>query len=130
MGKEDRSAFHRVGATGKEAHDRTGHIGENCDSIEGALVKKARFVVVSYHEMSVKRVLEGGPGFGPTGEEATTRKNVKEGIEIVGVGTIKPVEEHLCVATGDAGENLKRRVGWSVRTRLAAHHDNAAIGQN
>ena len=54
---------------------------------------------------------------------------MEEGIEIVGVGTIKPVEVHLCVATGDTGENLKGRVRWCVRSRLTTDNDNAAIGQ-
>ena len=65
-----------------------------------------------------------------TNKEAATRKNVEVRIEIVGVGTIKPVHVQLCGATWDAWEDLKGRVGWSVRARLAAHYDNAAIGEN
>jgi hypothetical protein len=68
--------------------------------------------------------------FRRTGKDVTARENVEEGIEVVGVRTIEPAEEHLCVSTRDARENLKRRVGRSVGTRLTAHHDNTSVGQN
>ena len=47
---------------------------------------------------------------------------MKEGIEIIWIGPIEPVEVDLRVATRNAGENLKRRVGRSVCARLAAHN--------
>ena len=53
---------------------------------------------------------------------------MEEGIEIVGVRTIKPIHEKECRATGDARKNLKRGIGWSVRASLTADHDDTAIG--
>ena len=55
---------------------------------------------------------------------------MEEGIQVVRVRTIKPVEEQLCIATRYARENLKSRVGRAIRAILAAHHENTAIGQN
>ena len=56
--KENRSTFQRVRATGFEASNRTGHVGENRDSLEGSLVKKASFVVICCHNVS-KAILQG-----------------------------------------------------------------------
>ena len=55
---------------------------------------------------------------------------MEEGIQIIGVRTIKPIHEKECRATRYARENLKRRIGWSVRASLTADYDDAAIGQN
>src|SRR6266702_97138 len=62
LGQKNRSAFQRVRATGKEARNGTGHVGENCDSGEGRWVKKARLVVVSCHHTSIKQLLAGNRG--------------------------------------------------------------------
>jgi len=40
---------------------------------------------------------------------------MKERIEIVRICPLEPVEEERSGATGNARENLKGRVGWSVR---------------
>ena len=56
--------------------------------------------------MSVKATFR--PRSGRTDKEFTTGKNLKIGIEIVGVRTIQPIEENQCAATGDSRENLKR----------------------
>jgi hypothetical protein len=68
--------------------------------------------------------------FQRTDEDESARENVEEGIQVVGVRTIKPVEEQLCIATRYARENLKRRVGRAIWAILAAHHQNTAIREN
>ena len=51
--------------------------------------------------MSVKATFR--PRSGRTDKEFTTGKNLKIGIEFVGVRTIQPIEENQCAATGDSG---------------------------
>ena len=55
---------------------------------------------------------------------------MKEGIEIVRVGPIEPVKEDLRVATRNARENLKRRVGRGVCACLTTHNEDTAISHN
>jgi hypothetical protein len=57
-----------------------------------------------------------------TDEDETAWENVKEGIQIVGIRTIKPVEEHKCIAAGDARENLNSSAEWATCTNLTTHH--------
>lgn len=52
---------------------------------------------------------------------------MKEGVEIVWVCPTEPVEKDRGTATGNAGQNLKRRVRWSVCACLAAHNEDTAI---
>ena len=55
---------------------------------------------------------------------------MKEWIEIVRVRPLEPVKEDHRAAAGNAGENLKRRVGWSVCACLSAHNEDTTVGQN
>ena len=68
--------------------------------------------------------------FQRTDEDKSARKDVEEGIQVVGVCTIKPVKKQLRITTRYTRENLKRRVGHAIRAILATHHKNTSIREN
>jgi len=117
---EDGCALHRVCATGLAAHDRARDVWKDLDGGKRGRVKDACLVVVPCPCELEKGAQEYGR-LKLTNEYATAREDMKEGIEIVWVCPLKPVEEERCTTTRNAGENLKRRVGRSVCARLAAH---------
>ncbi len=103
--------------------DGTRDIKENSDSSEGHGVKKACLVIVSCYCVSTTTILgKEIRCFRRTDEDETAWEDVKEGIHIVGFCTIKPVEGHSCIATGDARENLNRSTGRATRAILTTHH--------
>ena len=80
--------------------------------------------------MWIRMVVQEAGRLKLTNEYATAREDMKEGIEIVWVCPLEPVEEDLSVATRNAGENLKRRVGRGVCACLTAHNENTAISHD
>ena len=55
---------------------------------------------------------------------------MKEWVEIVRVGPLKPVKEDQCTTSRNTRENLKRGVGRGIRAGLTTYDEDAAIGQN
>jgi hypothetical protein len=55
---------------------------------------------------------------------------MKEWIKIVRGRPVEEVKENLRITTGNARENLKRRVNWTAFAYLAAHNKDTAIGHN
>jgi hypothetical protein len=55
---------------------------------------------------------------------------MEEGIEIVWICPLEPVEEDCRISTRDARENLKRRVRWGIGAYLSTHDKDTAIGKS
>jgi len=126
---EDGCALHRVCATGLATRDGARDVWKDLDGGKRGWVKDACLVVVPCPCELEKGVQEYGR-LKLTNEYATAGEDMKEGIEIVWVCPLKPVEEESCTTTRNAGENLKRRVDRGVCTCLTAHNEDTAIGHD
>jgi hypothetical protein len=108
--KHDTGSLERICATGEEVVDGTWHVGEGLDGVQSVLIKDTGLVVV-YNE------------------DTTTGENIHEGIQVVRVGTIKPVQV-LGVSSGWERKNLAGRSWGSVGTDLTTENKNGSIGHD
>jgi hypothetical protein len=129
LGQEDGHAFQWICATSQGTRDGTGDVGEDFNGCERRWVKNACFIVVPCSRESAKSWSESR-SFQLTNEYVLARENMKEGIEVVWVCPLEPVEGNHRRSTRNAGENLKRRVARSICACLAAHNEDTAIGHD
>ena len=130
MREQDSSALQWVSATARftveGVDDGTGHVRQRLDGVERHRVQDACLVVVAYRTLS-EEPLYACHRAPHTHEDVATRKNVEEGVEVVGVRAVKPVHKEIRRTTLRRRKDLESGLRGTVAANLASHDQDTAV---
>lgn len=108
--KHDTSSLERIGTAREKVVDGAWHVGEGLDSVEGRFIEDASLIVVD-------------------NKDTSTWQDIHKGVQIVRVGTIKPVQV-LRISSRWGRKDLARRCRSGVGTNFTTEDKNRAVGHD